>query len=123
MTEANANDLYYATKELVSTEMLMNQTSLVEYNFSTGTFERNDIINSSDKEILNWILVTDYMAKALKSKGEAVLDHVFGEWWGRTTIGQEIAQDGIIQEIARDYLCLYRSLRADDLLHMAKATF
>lgn len=57
----------------------------------------------TDEEILEHWIVSDWLAKKLESKGELI------EWnfynltiWGRTTSGQSIAMDNVIQEISRE---------------------
>ena len=44
--------------------------------------------------------VTPYMAELLKEKGEVILSDYGCYWWGRTTSGQALYMDGVIQEIA-----------------------
>ena len=51
-------------------------------------------------EVLEWWLVTPYMAELLKEKGEVILSDYDCCWWGRTTSGQALYMDGVIQEIA-----------------------
>ena len=40
------------------------------------------------------------MAELLKEKGEVILSDYDCYWWGRTTSGQALYMDGVIQEIA-----------------------
>ena len=49
---------------------------------------------------MEWWLVTPYMAELLKEKGEVILSDYDCYWWGRTTSGQALCMDGVIQEIA-----------------------
>ena len=53
-----------------------------------------------DTDVLEWWLVTPYMAELLKEKGEVILSDYDCYWWGRTTSGQALYMDGVIQEIA-----------------------
>ena len=53
-----------------------------------------------NSEIMEWWLVTPYMAELLKEKGEVILSDYGCYWWGRTTSGQALYMDGVIQEIA-----------------------
>ena len=41
-----------------------------------------------------------YLAQELKGRGEVVIDALDCHWWGRTTSGQAIYMDGVIQKIA-----------------------
>ena len=53
-----------------------------------------------NSEIMEWWLVTPYMAELLKENGEVILSDYDCYWWGRTTSGQALYMDGVIQEIA-----------------------
>ena len=53
-----------------------------------------------NSEVLEWWLVTPYMAELLKEKGEVILSDYDCYWWGRQTSGQALYMDGVIQEIA-----------------------
>ena len=53
-----------------------------------------------NSEVLEWWLVTPYMAELLKEKGEVILSDYDCCWWGRQTSGQALYMDGVIQEIA-----------------------
>ena len=53
-----------------------------------------------NSEIMEWWLVTPYMAELLKEKGEVILSDYDCYWWGRQTSGQALYMDGVIQEIA-----------------------
>ena len=53
-----------------------------------------------NSEIMEWWLVTPYMAELLKEKGEVILSDYDCYWWGRTTSGQALYMDEVIQEIA-----------------------
>ena len=53
-----------------------------------------------DGEVFEWWLVSPYLAQELKGRGEVVIDALDCHWWGRTTSGQAIYMDGVIQKIA-----------------------
>lgn len=53
-----------------------------------------------DSEIFEWWLVSSYLARKLQEQGEVVIDALGCHWWGRTTSGQAIYLDNVIQEIA-----------------------
>ena len=59
-------------------------------------------MDMTPKEIFSWYLVTEYFGNELRDKGEAVLENDYGFWWGRTTFGQAISLDGVVQEIYKD---------------------
>ena len=118
--------------KLVETEILADQTSLVTECFVKGVFDYEDIVNETNyisengelvtgealrkarqkgdfeekheevfKEIFSWHLV-DWLGDFLEEKGEPILRNDHGTWWGRTTFGQMIYQDWVIQKIAQE---------------------
>ena len=56
----------------------------------------------TEDEIFEWWLVSPYLARELKAQNEVVIDALECYWWGRTTSGQAIYMDNVIQEIARE---------------------
>ncbi len=50
-------------------------------------------------EIFEWWAVSKYLGRKLAELGEVVLE---GEYWGRQTTGQGIAQDSIIETVIRE---------------------
>lgn len=54
------------------------------------------------QEILEWWIVTDYLYRKLKEKGEPVLEWGNNYYWGRTCSGQAILLDGVISEICSE---------------------
>eukprot|EP00919_Chromeraceae_sp_WS-2016_P055234 GHVR01131228.1.p1 GENE.GHVR01131228.1~~GHVR01131228.1.p1 ORF type:complete len:126 (+),score=15.80 GHVR01131228.1:960-1337(+) len=56
-------------------------------------------------EALEHWLVSDWLADKLESKGEMILKDFMGlTIWGRTTSGQAIYCDGVMQEIAEELI-------------------
>ena len=51
-------------------------------------------------EVFEWWLVTPYIAELLKGNGEVILADYDCYWWGRTTAGQALWMDYVIQKIA-----------------------
>lgn len=93
------------------------QNSLLEYaNIDGGEYENiNDLIADADCqdlcdyihedpfaiEALEHYIVSDWLADKLEEQGEMVLCDFLGlNIWGRTTSGQAIILDGIMQRIA-----------------------
>lgn len=57
-------------------------------------------LEPEEREIFEYWIITDYLGRKLQGKGEAVLFNFYGlTIWGRTTTGQAIALDGVIQRI------------------------
>ena len=91
MTAQQITDrLILDNQNLVVEELMRHDESLLD---SLQSF--ND-----SSEVLEWWLVTPYMAELLKEKGEVILSDYDCYWWGRTTSGQALYMDGVIQEIA-----------------------
>lgn len=82
--------LILGNQNLVVEELMRHDESLWE--------ELQNLDENS--EIMEWWLVTPYMAELLKEKGEVILSDYDCYWWGRTTSGQALYMDGVIQEIA-----------------------
>ena len=57
---------------------------------------------NENSEVLEWWLVTPYMADMLKSNGEVILAWYDCYWWGRQTSGQALTMDYVIQKIAKE---------------------
>lgn len=93
-TDMTANEitdrLILDNQNLVVEELMRHDESLLDslQNFNDST------------EVLEWWLVTPYMAELLKEKGEVILSDYDCYWWGRQTSGQALYMDGVIQEIA-----------------------
>ena len=60
--------------------------------------------NADPAEPLEWWAVSEWFANKLREHGECILDNDYGTWWGRTTSGQSVVLDGVIQRIAVEAL-------------------
>jgi len=65
-----------------------------------------DLINdyAEPAEILEWWAISSHFADKLREHGECILDNDYGIWWGRTTSGQSVTMDRVIQAIAVEVL-------------------
>ena len=94
-TDMTANEitdrLILDNQNLVVEELMRHDESLLD---NLQNFDENS-------EIMEWWLVTPYMAELLKEKGEVILSDYDCYWWGRQTSGQALYTDWVIQEIAR----------------------
>ena len=91
MTAQQITDrLILDNQNLVIEELMRHDESLLD---SLQNFD-------DSSEVLEWWLVTPYMAELLKEKGEVILSDYDCYWWGRQTSGQALCMDGVIQEIA-----------------------
>lgn len=87
--------------EITDRLILDNQNLVVEELMRHDESLLDSLQNFNDStEVLEWWLVTPYMAELLKEKGEVILSDYDCYWWGRQTSGQALYMDGVIQEIA-----------------------
>ena len=85
-------DLILDNQKLVIEELMKHDDSIWD---SLQNFDENT-------EVLEWWLVTPYMADMLKNNGEVILVAYDCYWWGRQTSGQVLSMDWVIQKIAED---------------------
>ena len=82
--------------EITDRLILDNQNLVVEELMRHDESLLDSLQNFDDSsKVMEWWLVTPYMAELLKEKGDYDC-----YWWGRTTSGQALYMDGVIQEIA-----------------------
>lgn len=83
---------------LVADHVLSNQSTVVEELIYCEKLQCASLYDLNC-EVLEWWLVTSYLACKLQQQGEIIIDDYGCYWWGRTTSGQTIAMDGVIQAI------------------------
>lgn len=93
--------------KFVDREIIMLASSLVDDLLEKELISYDDYENYYDKddepqEIFEHWFVTEYLYRKLKELGEPVIDSNYGYIWGRTTTGQSIALDSVIETIASD---------------------
>lgn len=64
--------------------------------------DSKDEPENETQEILEWWIVTEWLAKKLSAKGQPVLEWGNNWYWGRTCSGQAILLDGVISEICSE---------------------
>ena len=93
--------MYMTANEITDRLILDNQNLVVEELMRHDESLLESLQNlDENSEIMEWWLVTPYMAELLKEKGEVILSDYDCYWWGRQTSGQALFMDGVIQEIA-----------------------
>ncbi len=70
----------------------------------TGECESCFRDNQMPQEIFEWWLISKWLGIKLLMNGEPIIDNGYGIWWGRTTTGQAISMDYIIQQIYDDLM-------------------
>ena len=53
-------------------------------------------------DVLEWWLVDSWLAERLQQQGEVVIEEYGCYWWGRSTSGQAIYLDSVIQSICEE---------------------
>lgn len=87
------------TKELADSQILWGQNEIVSILFTEELLGSIDDIERLD-DVLEWWLVTPFMAECLRRRGEFILDECDCHWWGRTTSGQALWMDAVVKRIA-----------------------
>ena len=89
-------------QQIVDRWILDNQNLVIEELMKHDDSIWDNIQNfDENSEVLEWWLVTPYMAELLKENGEVIFADYDCYWWGRTTTGQALYMDWVIQEISR----------------------
>lgn len=68
----------------------------------TGICEKCYEESQNPQEIFEWWLVSKWLGRKLLMEGEPLIDNGYGTWWGRTTTGQAISLDYVINSIYED---------------------
>ena len=98
----------FVKKEVVCLEIFFDNMLI------HGEIDYSDIENLTDEtEIFNWYRVSELLYRKLKEKNQPVCKFGFYCFWGRTTFGQSIDMDGVIQEIFAEILAEFPFLKGD----------
>ena len=86
-------------RRLVENCVLTNQTAVVDEMLNKHLLPE-EYIYPFLGDVMEWWLVSPYLAQELKQQGEVIIDALGCHWWGRQSSGQAIYMDAAIQEIA-----------------------
>ena len=86
-------------KRIADNHVLWCQSSVVEELISAGRLNEEYVYPFNDDEILEWWLVTSWLADRLEEHGEVVIREYGCRWWGRMTSGQAVWMDSVIADI------------------------
>lgn len=86
------------------------QTDLIDhlFDYEVEGFEWKNVANETyedehgelvENEVLEWWEINHYLAQELELLGEPILRNRFGIWWGRTTSGQAVYLDAVIEKL------------------------
>ena len=88
-------------QQIVDREILYEQGHVINELLRANESMWDRIANTEEyDEVFEWWLVTPYIAELLKGNGEIILADYDCYWWGRTTSGQALWMDYVIQKIA-----------------------
>ena len=88
-------------QQIVDREILYEQGYVINELLRVNESLWDTIANTEEyDEVFEWWLVTPYIAELLKGNGEVILADYDCYWWGRTTAGQALWMDYVIQKIA-----------------------
>ena len=87
------HNVSYLVQELSKQEQYMDDLMEVQVNYNSNPIE------GEPEEALEHWLVSDWLASRLREEGEMVIDFLDLTIWGRTTSGQAICMDSVIEDI------------------------
>ena len=87
------------SRQIVNRHVLCGQNLIIEELIKSEKIDADCLRRNDNEEVLEWWLVTPWLAERLKEQGEIIIDKLGCRWWGRQTSGQAIYMDGVIQEI------------------------
>lgn len=88
-------------QRIVENCVLKNQSTVVEEMIQANLISLEYLDPFTD-EVLEWWLIDSWLAERLQQEGEVVIEEYGCYWWGRSTSGQAIYLDSVIQKIAEE---------------------
>ena len=88
-------------QQIVQNCVLKNQSTLVEEMMQANLISF-EYLDSFADDVLEWWLIDSWLAERLKQQGEVVIEEYGCYWWGRSTSGQAICLDSVIQSICEE---------------------
>ena len=75
-------------KRITDIHVLWGQSTVIEELIQAGKIDEEYLYPFNGDEVLEWWLVTPWLAERLKEQGEIIIDELGCRWWGRLTSGQ-----------------------------------
>lgn len=88
--------------QLVERHVLHNQSTVVSELLKAGTIP-DESLYGEWWEVMEWWLVTPYLARLLRDECEVIIEDCGCFWWGRQSSGQAIYMDAVMTEIVRSF--------------------
>ncbi len=89
-------------KELVNNHVLYGQSTVVEELIKSGAIPE-DALYGEWYEVMEWWLVTRWLADQLKEQNEVIIEDCGCFWWGRRCCGQAIYMDAVMTDIVESF--------------------
>ena len=90
------------TKRITDNHVLYCQSSLIDHLLSRGLlFE--DMVYLDNEDIMEWWLVTPWLARQLQEHDETVIEQYGCHWWARTTSGQAVYMDAVMTAVCDSF--------------------
>ena len=83
-------DTQEKAKQMVDIHVLWGQSSVIEELIQAGKIDEEYLYPFNGEEVLEWWLVTSWLADRLREQGEIIIDELGCHWWGRMSSGQAI---------------------------------
>lgn len=84
--------------QLVERHILHNQNTVVEELMKWGAIP-DESLHGEWWEVMEWWLVTPYLARLLRDENEVIIEDCGCFWWGRQSSGQAIYMDAVMTDI------------------------
>lgn len=91
--------------QLVERHILHNQSTVVGELLKSGSIP-DESLYGEWYEVMEWWLVTPYLARLLADENEIIINDCGCHWWGRQSSGQAIYMDSVMTEICTSFDCL-----------------
>lgn len=89
-------------RRMTDLHVLWGQSSVIDELIQAGKIDEEYIYPFNGEEVLEWWLVTSWLADRLREQGEIIIDELSCHWWGRTSSGQAIYMDHVIEQICEN---------------------
>lgn len=89
-------------QDIVRNHVLSNQSYVVGELIKSGAIP-DESLNGEWYEVIEWWLVTPYLARLLADECEVIIEDCGCCWWGRQCSGQAIYLDEIMAQIVESF--------------------
>lgn len=95
----------YSNASLLVSELAQDEKYIDELSPVLVSYSEEEGYEDEPIEALEHYIVSDWLANRLEEKGEMIIKDFLGlTIWGRTTSGQSVKMDGVIEQIYSEYI-------------------